>query len=131
MEGEDLGNLITWSAAWPSHVVTSPFNSQVMCETDLAFYASYEDCTSASRQLHLAYKAYSGQKTWLRKAAEWQAWKHSVVMQSSCGANAGTIWSCIAYISAIPKQSSFNHGYVFTGRTYLSSGTGFGSLASL
>jgi len=35
------------------------------------------------------------------------------VMQSSCGAKAGTIWSCTAYISAISQWLSFNLGYVF------------------
>jgi len=50
MEGEGLGNFIMWSAARPSNVVMSPLNSQVICETDLAFCASYKDGTSASTE---------------------------------------------------------------------------------
>ena len=46
------------------------------------------------------------------KAAEWQAWKYSAVMQSSCGAKDGTIWSCTAYIIAIPQRLSFEPRYV-------------------
>ena len=49
MEEEGLGNLLSTTII---HRHTSdPLNSQVMYETDLAFYASYEDGTSASREL--------------------------------------------------------------------------------
>jgi len=52
MEGEGLGNFITWSTARPSNVVTCPLNSQVIYKSDLAFCASCKDGTSTSRELH-------------------------------------------------------------------------------
>ena len=38
------------------HIVTPPFNSQVVYETDLAFFVSCEGGTSTSRELHRAHE---------------------------------------------------------------------------
>jgi len=38
---------------WPDHhIITPPLNCQVMYDTNLALCASYENGTSASRELH-------------------------------------------------------------------------------
>ena len=60
MEGNGQENFITLSAAQLPYVITFPLNRQVMYETDLAFFSSYEGGTSASRELHQTYETYPG-----------------------------------------------------------------------
>ena len=72
----------------------------------VAFCASYEDGTSASRELHWAYNVYPGYEPWLQKAAEWQVWNTQQWCNHLIRQKDGTIWSCTAYITAITRGLS-------------------------
>jgi len=43
-----------------AYIISPPVNGQLMNKTSLVFCASYEDGTSARRELHEAYEAYLG-----------------------------------------------------------------------
>ena len=131
MEGEGLGNFITWSVARLSYVVTPPFNSQVMHETNLTFCASYEDGTSTSRELHQAYETYPGYKPGIQKATKWQVWKYLAVMKSSRGAKRWHYLELHRLYYSHPSAVKLSTWICFTGRIYLPSGTCFNYLASL
>ena len=76
------------------------------------------------RMKHTQAKSHDSKRLRSDKRENTQQWCNHLMEQN------GTIWSCTAYITAIPQRLSFEHG-CFTGRTYLSSGTFFDSLASL
>jgi len=80
--GKRPGEFRHMIVAWLSNVITPPLNRQAIYKTDLTFCASYKDGTSASRELHRPFESYPSYKTWLQKAAEWQAWKYLAVTQS-------------------------------------------------
>ena len=107
--GRTLGNFITWSAAQPSYVVTPPFNSQVMHETDLTFCASYEDGAESytERMKHTQAKSHDSKRLQSDKREKTQQWCNYLMERKD-----GTIWSCTAYIIAISQWLSFEPGYV-------------------
>ena len=63
---------------------------------------------------HTQAKSHDSERLQSDKHKNTQQWRNHLVEQKD-----GTIWSCIAYITAIPQRLSFEPGYVLqVGLTY-------------
>ena len=105
---------ISWRDPWHDRQnVTPPLNSQVIYETDLAFCASYKDWQKGYRVTGVKIPKYPAVTQLSRRAKRWHYLELHCLYHS--------------HPSVVKLQTQIR----FTGRTYLSSGTCFNSLASL
>ena len=109
--GRRLENFITWSTAQLSKVDTPPLNSQVIYETNLTFCGSYkvDKCQQSYTECmkNPQAKTHDSKRLQSDKRENIQQWRDHLVEWKD-----GTIWSCTAYITAIPERLSFEPGYV-------------------
>jgi len=131
MEEGGLGNLTMWS-----HATTTPLNSQVVYETNLAFFANcvlYHGETSTSREQQpwpsLQKKhtlAVTPKACWLTSVNI----KYPALMQSSCVVKRRYYLELYHLYHSHPSVVKLWPCISSTGRTYLSSGTFFPQLSS-
>ena len=76
------------------------------------FCASYKDGTAPAESYtkcmkHTQHKSHDSERLQSDGRENTQQLRNPLVEQKD-----GTIWSCTAYITAIPQRLSFEHGYV-------------------
>ena len=111
MEGEGLGNFITWSMARRSHqmssclLLTAKWYTRPIVHSVLATKMGQAPL-SVWNILRL--KAMHDSKRQQSDRPKNTQWSRNHLMERKDG----TIWSCTAYITAIPQRLSFEPGYV-------------------
>ena len=128
MEGEGLGIFITWSMAWPSYVITPPFNSDARDR----FYILCQLQRWDKRQQRAAPSVWNIPRL---KATTQKSYQVTSIKIPSSDAiiSWSERWHYLELYHSHPSAVKLRTQICFTGRTYLSYayGTCFNSLTSL